>query len=109
MPLTRGEGRGTGAIVAVDLVNTWDELEHVPNLIDDLRDIHTWLDHHGLHEAAARLKPRDLDRTRELRSRFDAVFDAKSEAEAAELLNRLSAEYGTAPQLERFGTGWRLR
>jgi predicted RNA-binding Zn ribbon-like protein len=109
MPLTRGEGRGTGAIVAVDLVNTWDELEADPDLIDDLRDVRTWLDHHGLHGAAERLKPRDLDRARKLRSRFDEVFEAKSEAEAADLLNRLSAEYATPPQLERAGTRWRLR
>jgi predicted RNA-binding Zn ribbon-like protein len=109
MPLTRGEGRGTGAVVAVDLINTWDELEAEPDLIEDLRDVRTWLDHHGLHEAAKQLKPRDLDRTRELRRRFDDVFDAKSESEAARLLNDLSAEYGTAPQLERTGKRWRLR
>src|SRR5690349_15569889 len=108
MPLTRGHGRGTGVIVAVDLVNTWDELEEEPDLIEDLRDVRTWLDHHGLHEAAKRLKPRDLDRARKLRARFDDVFDAKSEADAVRLLNRLSAEYGTAPQLERAGKGLRL-
>lgn len=109
MPLTRGEGRGTGAILAVDLVNTWDELESEPDLIDDIRDIRTWLDWHGLHEAAKQVRPADVDRARELRSRFDEVFDATSEDEAAALLNRLSTEYATAPQLERDGRRWRLR
>jgi predicted RNA-binding Zn ribbon-like protein len=108
MPLTN-EGRGTGVAVAVDLVNTWDELEEEPDLIDDVRDVRTWLDWHGLHEAAKRMKPADVDRARRLRSRFDSVFDAKSEADAVRLLNRLSADYGTPPQLERIGQGWRLR
>jgi predicted RNA-binding Zn ribbon-like protein len=108
MPLTR-EGRGTGVAVAVDLVNTWDELEAEPDLIEDERDISTWLDWHGLHQASKKVKPADVDRARRLRSRFDRVFDARSEAEAVRLLNRLSADYGTAPQLERAGNGWRLR
>jgi predicted RNA-binding Zn ribbon-like protein len=109
MPLTRGQGRGTGAILAVDLVNTWDELEPDPEVIEDLRDVRTWLTHHGLQQAAERLQAADLERARGLRSRFAEVFDAKSEDEAAELLNRLSAEYGTAPRLERHGKRWRLR
>jgi predicted RNA-binding Zn ribbon-like protein len=108
MPLTR-EGRGTGVAVAVDLVNTWDELEDEPDLIEDVRDVRTWLDWHGLHEAANRVKPADVDRARALRGRFDRVFDARSEDEAAHLLNRLSAEYGTPPQLERADNRWRLR
>jgi predicted RNA-binding Zn ribbon-like protein len=108
MPLTR-EGRGTGVAVAVDLVNTWDELEDEPDLIEDVRDVRTWLDWHGLHEAAKRVKPADVDRARALRDRFDRVFDARSEDEAVRLLNRLSAEYGTPPQLERADKRWRLR
>ena len=70
MPLTK-EGRGTGVAVAVDLVNTWDELEDEPDLIEDIRDVRTWLDWHGLHEAAKRVKPADVERTRTLRARFD--------------------------------------
>lgn len=109
MPLTRGPDRGTGAGVAVDLVNTWDELEDEPDLIDDVRDVRTWLDWHGLHEAAKRVRAADVDRVRALRARFDRVFDAKDELEAAELLNDLAREYGTPPQLERANGGWRLR
>jgi predicted RNA-binding Zn ribbon-like protein len=109
MPLTRDETRGTGLAVAVDLVNTWDELEDEPDLIEGLADVRYWLDWHGLHTAAKRLRSADLDRVRELRRRFDRVFDARSEAEAAGLLNELSREYGTPPQLERATGGWRLR
>jgi len=39
MPLTRDETRGTGLAVAVDLVNTWDELEAEPDLIEGLADV----------------------------------------------------------------------
>jgi predicted RNA-binding Zn ribbon-like protein len=108
MPLTR-EGRGTGVAVAVDLVNTWDELETEPDLIDDARDVRYWLEWHGLHGAARKIREADVDRVRELRSRFDRVFDAGSEAEAARLLNELAREFATAPQLEKVDRGWRLR
>jgi predicted RNA-binding Zn ribbon-like protein len=109
MPLTRGPDRGTGVGLAVDLVNTWDELEEEPDLIEGVRDVRYWLDWHGLSEAAKRVKQRDVERARELRSRFDRVFDAESESEAAELLNALAREYATPPQLERAGRTWRLR
>src|SRR3954466_1418203 len=98
MPLTRGAGRGTGLMVAVDLVNTWDDLEPEPDLIEGIEDVRTWLTVHGLDRAAEDV--RDVDAVRALRTRFDRVFDAADEAEAARLLNELAAEYGTAPQLE---------
>ena len=108
MPLTR-QGRGTGVAVAVDLVNTWDELEDEPDLIEGVRDVRTWLEWHGLHEAAKRVRAADVDRVRALRARFDRVFDARDEAEAAALLNELARHYATPPQLERANGGWRLR
>ena len=73
MPLTSDETRGTGLAVAVDLVNTWDELEEEPDLIDGLADARYWLDWHGLHAAAKRVRSADVDRVRELRARFDRV------------------------------------
>jgi predicted RNA-binding Zn ribbon-like protein len=109
MPLTRGPDRGTAAGLAVDLVNTWDELEAEPDLIEGLRDVRYWLDWHGLHTAAKRMRESDVDAVRGLRSRFDRVFDARNEQEAAELLNQLSREYGTPPQLERANGSWQLR
>lgn len=109
MPLTRDDTRGTGLAVAVDLVNTWDELETEPDLIEGLADVRYWLEWHGLHTAAKRLRSPDVDSVRALRTRFDRVFDARTEAEAVDLLNELGRKYGTPPQLERADTGWRLR
>jgi predicted RNA-binding Zn ribbon-like protein len=109
MPLTRDETRGSGAAVAVDLVNTWDELHSEPDKIEGLADVRVWLGWHGLEAAAKQLREPDVDRVRELRTRFDRVFDAASEDEAAELLNALAREYGTPPALERMNGGWRLR
>ena len=62
-----------GLAVAVDLVNTWDELEEEPDLIEGLADVRYWLDWHGLHTAAKRVRSADVDRVRELRARFDRV------------------------------------
>lgn len=109
MPLTRDETRGSGLAVAVDLVNTWDELHAEPDLIEGLVDVRTWLEWHGLKTAAAQVGERDVDVVRELRARLDSVFDASGEDEAAALLNELAHEYGTPPQLERNGGGWRVR
>jgi predicted RNA-binding Zn ribbon-like protein len=109
MPLTRDETRGSGLALAVDLVNTWDDLHPEPDLIEGLVDVRTWLEHHGLKTAAAQVTEEDVDRARALRARFDRVFDASGEDEAAALLNELAREYGTAPQLERSNGSWRAR
>jgi predicted RNA-binding Zn ribbon-like protein len=108
MPLTK-EGRGTGLAVAVDLINTWDELEREPDLIEGLADVRTWLSWHGLNRAAKTLRKADVDSVRVLRSRLDRVFDATDEAVAVRVLNDLSTEYGIPLQLERRSAGWRLR
>jgi len=110
MPLTRDETRGSGLAVAIDLINTWDELEPEPDLIEGLEDVRTWLDWHGLSAAAKRMREADVDRIRALRARFDQVFEAGAEDAAASRLNELAREYGTPPVLERAGGGgWRLR
>jgi len=109
MPLTRDETRGSGMAVAVDLVNTWDELHTEPDLIEGLVDVRTWLEWHGLKTAAARLGEQDVDAVRALRGRLDRVFDAEDEDEAARLLNELAREYGTPPELERTDGDWRVR
>jgi len=108
MPLTR-DGRGTGLAVAVDLVNTWDELEPEPELIEGLDDVRVWLTWHGLDRVARDLRETDVDAVRTLRTRLAGVFDAEDEAEAVRLLNELAGEHGTPPQLERDGGRWRLR
>jgi predicted RNA-binding Zn ribbon-like protein len=109
MPLTRDETRGSGLAVAIDLINTWDELEPEPDLIEGLTDVRTWLEWHGLSAAAKRMGEADVDRVRALRARFDRVFDADGEEAAANRLNELAHDYGTPPVLERAGGGWHLR
>jgi len=109
MPLTRDETRGSGLALAIDLVNTWDELEPEPDLIEGLQDVRTWLEWHGLSTGAKALGEADVDRVRALRARFDRVFDAGDEGEAASRLNELAREHGTPPVLERGGGSWRLR
>jgi predicted RNA-binding Zn ribbon-like protein len=109
MPLTRDETRGSGLAVAIDLINTWDELELEPDLIEGVTDLRTWLEWHGLSRAAKRMRAADLDRVRALRTEFDQVFDARDETEAADRLNQLARAYGTPPVLERAGGRWRLR
>jgi predicted RNA-binding Zn ribbon-like protein len=109
MPLTRDETRGSGVAVAVDLVNTWDELHPEPDLIEGLADVRVWLEWHDLGTAARRLNESDVDRVRELRARLDRVFDSTDEGQAAARLNELARDYGTAPQLERIDGKWRLR
>ena len=108
MPLTR-EGRGTGAALAVDLVNTWDELHTPKDLIEDLADVRYLLEWHGLSGAAQATGEPDVQRLRDLRDRFDAVFEATDEDEAASRINDLVRDYGRPPQLERVEGGWRLR
>jgi predicted RNA-binding Zn ribbon-like protein len=108
MPLTR-EGRGTGLAVAIDLVNTWDELEPEPDLIEGVDDVRVWLTWHGLDRAAQNVREADVNATRAFRVRLAEVFDAPDEDEAVRLLNAIAREVGTPPQLERDGHAWRLR
>jgi predicted RNA-binding Zn ribbon-like protein len=108
MPLTK-EGRGTGVSLAVDLVNSWDELEDPQDLIENADDVRYLLEWHGLSAAAKTVGDRDVDKIRRLRIRFARVFDARSEEEAVGLLNELVRRYGTEPQLERDGVRWRMR
>jgi predicted RNA-binding Zn ribbon-like protein len=108
MPLTR-EGRGTGAMLAVDIVNTWDELHTPKDLIEDLADVRYLLEWHHLDAAARAVHERDVQRLRELRTRFSDVFDAADEEDAAMLVNALVRDYGRPPQLERTNGDWRVR
>ncbi len=108
MPLTK-KGRGTGVALAVDLVNSWDELEDQPELIEGPADVRVWLDWHGFHRVARGIRAGDVEPTLRLRERLESVFDAEDEAQAVALLNELAREHGTPPQLERADEGWRLR
>ena len=108
MPLTH-VGRGTGVALAVDLVNSWDELDEPPELLQDAGWLPRYLAFHGYRRAAATVRDEDVPAARLLRERLTQVFDAPSEAGAVRLLNGLAAETATPPRLERAGGAWRFR
>jgi predicted RNA-binding Zn ribbon-like protein len=107
MPLTK-LGRGGGVALAVDLLNSWDELEPDPELLS-VRWLRFYLDFHGYAEAAASVREEDVAVAKELRERLRRAFDAESEEEAVATLNAILAEHGRPPRLEQTPEGWRFR
>jgi predicted RNA-binding Zn ribbon-like protein len=107
MPLTK-LGRGGGVALAVDLLNSWDELEPDPELLS-VRWLRFYLGFHGYEAAADAVDETSVPRARELRERLREAFDATSEEDAVATLNALLAEHGRPPQLERAGGEWRFR
>src|SRR4029077_15691007 len=101
MPLTRDETRGSGLALAIDLVNTWDELEPEPDLIEGLQDVRTWLEWHGLSTGAKALGEAGAEPGRPVRPGFRPGFDADDEDEAASRVNELAGDHGIPPGLER--------
>jgi len=106
MPLTK-LGRGGGIALAVDLLNSWDELEPDPELLSP-RWLRGYLGFHGYETAAAAVDEASVPRARNLRERLREAFDATSEEDAVATLNALLAEHGRPPQLEPAGGGWRF-
>jgi predicted RNA-binding Zn ribbon-like protein len=104
MPLTK-LGRGGGVALAVDLLNSWDELEPEPDLLSA-----RWLERYlAFHGSPARVGESDVAAARALRERLRRAFDASGEDEAVAILNELLRETGSPPQLEREGGSWRFR
>jgi predicted RNA-binding Zn ribbon-like protein len=107
MPLTK-LGRGGGVALAVDLLNSWDELEPDPELLS-VRWLRFYLGFHGYEVAAAAVDEASVAPARALRERLREAFDATREEAAVATLNALLAEHGRPPQLERAGREWRFR
>jgi predicted RNA-binding Zn ribbon-like protein len=107
MPLTK-LGRGGGVALAVDLLNSWDELEPDPELLSP-RYLRRYLEFHGYEAAAAAVDEASVAPARALRERLRKAFDATSEEEAVATLNALLAAHGRPPQLVRVGGEWRFR
>jgi len=99
-------GRGGGVALAVDLLNSWDELEPEPDLLST-RWLGYYLEFHGV--PAAGLGEEDVEAARGVRERLRRGFDAASEEEAVEALNAILRDFGEPPQLERDGRTWRFR
>ena len=104
MPLTK-LGRGGGVALAVDLLNSWDELDDPPELLSE-RWLRRYLEFHGVPAIAGE---GDVETARKLRERLRRGFDGATEEEAVEELNAILRDYGRPPQLERAGSGWRFR
>jgi predicted RNA-binding Zn ribbon-like protein len=95
--------------LAVQLVNTWDELEDPPELLRDVGVLRRVLDRYGFAEEAERASATDLDAARAFRDRLRATFEVEDEATAVEFLNEILRDSGATPQLVSERGGWRLR
>ena len=92
--------------LAVDLVNTWDELEELPELLHDLATLRRFLERHGLRARSTTRS--DLARVRALRDSLRATFEVADEERAVRQLNRVLHESRARPRLERRAGTWRL-
>jgi predicted RNA-binding Zn ribbon-like protein len=98
---------GDPVALAVDLVNTWDELNDDPELLVDPASLKRFLARRG-YEQAPRVSGRDLAEVRAVRDSLHAAFAAESEEEAVRELNGILGRSGAKPQLERTREGWRV-
>lgn len=92
--------------LAVDLANTWDELEEPAERLRDLGSLRRFLERHGF--SAGRVTGADLGRVRTLRDTLRSVFGAADEERAVARLNRVLLESSARPKLERANGGWRV-
>ena len=98
---------GDPVALAVDLVNTWDELNDDPELLVDAATLRRFLTRRG-YEQAQGASGRDLTQVRLLRNSLRAAFAAETEEEAVRQLNGILGRSGAKPQLERAEEGWRV-
>ena len=95
--------------LAVELVNTWDELEDPPELLVEIDVLRRLFRRHGSEREALQVRERDLDGARVLRERLRAAFEVEDEGRAVGLLNGILLGSEAKPQLERVDESWRLR
>ena len=94
--------------LAVDLVNTWDELESDPELLRDTATLKRFLARRGYGEPL-RTSSRDLAQVRVLRDSLRAAFTAQDEEAAVRELNGVLARSAAKPQFERRGQEWEVK
>jgi predicted RNA-binding Zn ribbon-like protein len=91
----------------VDLVNSGSG-DTGEELLGDLDDLRSFVERHEVSEVGA-LTRTDLIAVRELRKRLRRVFQAPSDAEAADLVNALVAEAPVTPRLTNHdGYAWHV-
>ena len=95
--------------LAVQLVNTWDELEDPPELLRDVGVLRRVLERYGFAAEADRATAADVDAARALRDRLRATFEVEDEETAVGFLNEILRECEATPQLVQERGAWRLR
>ena len=80
--------------LAVDVINTWDELEPEPEQLRDVEILRRFLARRGFEEEAPRAGGRELGEVRALRDRLRAAFEVADEETAVVFLNRILGESG---------------
>lgn len=95
--------------LAIDVINTWDELEPPPERLPDVATLRRFLARRGFESEAKGAGGRELGEVRALRDRLRAAFDVPDEETAVVFLNRILGESRAVPQLEREGREWRFR
>ena len=93
---------------AVDLLNTWDELEPPPERLPDLRTLRRFLRRRGHDREAKRATERDLRGVRAVRESVRAAFVAGDESGTVDELNRVLRRSRAQPQFRRVGTDWQV-
>jgi predicted RNA-binding Zn ribbon-like protein len=93
-------------VLALDLMNTWDEYLEEPERLPDPTSLRHFLSEHGL---AWRPGTDDLQACRALRAELRAIVAAATEAELVGRMERLAARVEAVPTIAGSATGsWRL-
>ena len=99
---------GDPVAFAIDLLNTWDELEPPAERLPDLAALRGFLDRHGYGRRATRATGKDLARVRAVRDSLREAFEVTDETAAVAALNRILDRSRGRPQLRRAGRQWQL-
>jgi predicted RNA-binding Zn ribbon-like protein len=99
---------GDPVAFAVDLLNTWDELEPPAERLPDLPALRRFLELHGRAPQAKRATGKDLLQIRAVRDSLREAFVADDEARAVAALNRVLDRSRARPQLRRSGRDWQV-
>lgn len=94
---------------AIEVLNTWDTFAPDPELIDGPDVLRRFLRWAGHPELAEGVTDRDVDAFRRLRGRLRSAFEAASERDAVEELNRILADHPTVSELTRIDGVWRFQ
>jgi len=93
--------------LAVDLVNTWDELEADPELLPDAASLRRFLGRHGFG-SLVRAGAGEVAEIRSVRDSLRTAFTARTEDEAVRALNAVLRKSAATPQFVREGEEWEI-